>query len=138
MEAALTVRGDENGGRIADVRSLFQRYGDQHVQEMSFEAEMIVPSEGEDDLGKKAEATRLLFKQVELGQIPAPRSYEECEEKVAALLDKDLSVIEEAVKLASAGSFNDIGTLEPPTLATSSGGIQSHRNAFEQAIMQGS
>ena len=87
---------------------------------------------------KKAEATRLLFKQVELGQIPAPRSYEECEEKVAALLDKDLSVIEEAVKLASAGSFNDIGTLEPPTLATSSGGIQSHRNAFEQAIMQGS
>jgi len=57
MEAALTVRGDENGGRIADVRSLFQRYGDQHVQEMSFEAEMIVPSEGEDDLGKKAEAT---------------------------------------------------------------------------------
>ena len=47
MEAALTVRGDENGGRIADIRSLFQRYGDQHVSEMSFEAEMIVPSEDE-------------------------------------------------------------------------------------------
>ena len=31
MEAALTVRGDENGGRMADVRSLFQRYGDQYA-----------------------------------------------------------------------------------------------------------
>jgi len=57
MEAALSVRGDENGGRMADVRSLFQRYGDQHTPEMSFEVEMIVPSEAEDDLGKKAEAT---------------------------------------------------------------------------------
>lgn len=57
MEAALTVRGDENGGRKADVRSLFQRYGDDYASHMSFEAEMIVPSEGEDDLGEKAKAT---------------------------------------------------------------------------------
>jgi len=57
MEAALTVRGEEKGGRMADVRSIFQRYGDQHAREMSFEAEMIVPSEGEDDLGQKAKAT---------------------------------------------------------------------------------
>jgi predicted ATPase len=57
IEAALTVRGDENGGRMADVRSLFQRYGDEYAPEMTFEAEMIVPSEGTDDLGKKAEAT---------------------------------------------------------------------------------
>jgi len=57
MEAALAVRGDENGGRMADVRSLFQRYGDQHAPEMSFEAEMVVPSEGKDDLGESAHAT---------------------------------------------------------------------------------
>jgi len=57
MEAALTVRGDENGGRMADVRSLFQRYGDQYASEMHFEAEMIVPSKGEDDLGENAKAT---------------------------------------------------------------------------------
>lgn len=57
MEAALSVRGDENGLRISDVRSLFQRYGDRYAPEMTFEAEMIVPSEGEDDLGKKAKAT---------------------------------------------------------------------------------
>ena len=31
VEAALTVRGDENSGRTADVRSLFQRYGDEHT-----------------------------------------------------------------------------------------------------------
>lgn len=57
MEAALTVRGDENGGRTADVRSLFRRYGDEYTSEMSFEAEMIVPSEGKDDLGESANAT---------------------------------------------------------------------------------
>lgn len=57
MEAALTVRGDDNGGRMADVRSIFQRYGDQYASEMSFEAEMIVPSEGKDDLGENAKAT---------------------------------------------------------------------------------
>lgn len=56
MEAALTVRGDENGGRTADVRSLFRRYGDEYTSEMSFEAEMIVPSEGKDDLGESANA----------------------------------------------------------------------------------
>jgi len=57
MEAALSVRGDENGLRISDVRSLFQRYGDQYAPEMTFEAEMIVPSEGKDDLGENAKAT---------------------------------------------------------------------------------
>jgi len=57
MQAPSTVRGDKKERRVPDVRSLFQRYGDQHAREMSFEAEMIVPSEGEDDLGKKAEAT---------------------------------------------------------------------------------
>ncbi|MBN2312590.1 MAG: AAA family ATPase [Sedimentisphaerales bacterium] len=57
MEAALSVRGDENGLRTSDVRSLFQRYGDQYAPEMNFEAEMIVPSEGKDDLGENAKAT---------------------------------------------------------------------------------
>jgi len=55
MEAALSVR-DETG-KIADVRSLFYRHGEEHQPKMSFEAEMIVPSEGSDDLGQKAKAT---------------------------------------------------------------------------------
>ncbi|VEN73450.1 ATPase [Candidatus Desulfarcum epimagneticum] len=54
LEAALSVRDD--GGRTTDVRSLFHRVGDAYDKEMSFEAEMIVPREGTDDLGQKARA----------------------------------------------------------------------------------
>lgn len=57
MEAALSVRGDDETGRVADVRSLFCRHGDDYVSKMSFEAEMIVPAERADDLGQKAKAT---------------------------------------------------------------------------------
>ena len=55
IEAALSVR--DEGGRTADVRSLFHRVGDEYASEMSFEAEMIVPEEGVDDLGQKAFAS---------------------------------------------------------------------------------
>jgi len=55
MEAALSVR-DETG-KTTDVRSLFYRHADEYEPKMSFEAEMIVPHEGSDDLGQKAEAT---------------------------------------------------------------------------------
>ncbi len=55
MEAALSVR-DETG-KTTNIRSLFYRHGDEYEPEMSFEAEMIVPIEGADDLGQKAEAT---------------------------------------------------------------------------------
>jgi predicted ATPase len=55
MEAASTVR-DETG-RTADIRSLFYRHGDDYLPQMSFEAEMIVPAEGADDLGQIAKAT---------------------------------------------------------------------------------
>src|SRR5215212_9526542 len=48
IDAALSVR--DEGGRTADVRSLFFRTGTAYVEEMSFEAEMIVPSAGLDDL----------------------------------------------------------------------------------------
>lgn len=55
IEAALSVR--DEGGRTGDVRSLFHRVGDEYASKMSFEAEMIVGSEGVDDLGQKAEAS---------------------------------------------------------------------------------
>jgi predicted ATPase len=55
IDAALAVR--DEGGRTADVRSLFHRVGDRYADRMSFEAEMIVPYEGLDDLGQKAEAS---------------------------------------------------------------------------------
>lgn len=53
LEAAREVRG----GRTADVRDLFHRVGNDYDATMSFDAEMIVPLKGEDDLGQPAEAT---------------------------------------------------------------------------------
>ncbi len=55
LEAALSVR-DETG-RSGDIRSLFHRVGDEYADSMSFEAEMIIPLEGTDDLGQPATAT---------------------------------------------------------------------------------
>jgi predicted ATPase len=54
IDAALSVR--DEGGRTADIRSLFHRVGDTYATEMSFEAEMIVPQTGLDDLGQEAKA----------------------------------------------------------------------------------
>ena len=53
IDAARKVRG----GRFAGVASLFHRVGDACREEMSFEAEMIVPPRGRDDLRQEAEAT---------------------------------------------------------------------------------
>lgn len=55
LEAALSVR--DEGGRTGDIRSLFHRVGDRYDDEMSFEAEMIVPETGVDDLGQEARAS---------------------------------------------------------------------------------
>lgn len=54
-EAALSIR--DEGGKTADIRSLFHRVGDKYAEQMSFEAEMIVPAEGIDDLGQTAKAS---------------------------------------------------------------------------------
>ena len=54
MEAALSVRSE--GGRAADLRNIFHRVGDQTTEEMTLEAEMLIPSSGVDDLGQEAKA----------------------------------------------------------------------------------
>ena len=55
IDAALSVR--DAAGRTGDVRSLFHCIGDKYADKMSFEAEMIIPGDGADDLGQKAKAT---------------------------------------------------------------------------------
>ena len=60
LEAAMSVR--DEGGRGADVRSLFHHVENQYTEQMSFEVEMIVPSEGIDDLGQKAEASKTFLR----------------------------------------------------------------------------
>jgi predicted ATPase len=54
MEAALSVRSE--GGKASDLRSIFHRVGDQLAQEMTLEAEMLIPESGVDDLGQEARA----------------------------------------------------------------------------------
>ena len=66
LEAALSVRDDS--GHNTDVRGLFHRVGSSSAEKMSFEAEMIVPSQAIDDLGQEAEAsTTFLRYTIELG-----------------------------------------------------------------------
>jgi predicted ATPase len=55
IEAARSIR--DEGGKSSDVRSLFHRVGDEYDTEMSFEAEMIISSQGIDDLGQEAKAS---------------------------------------------------------------------------------
>lgn len=55
LDAALSVR--DEGGKTTDIRSLFHRVGNDFANEMSFEAEMVVPQMGWDELGQEAKAT---------------------------------------------------------------------------------
>jgi predicted ATPase len=55
LEAALRVR--DESGHNTDVRGLFHRVGDRLAEEISFEAEMIVPPVAIDDLGQAGKAS---------------------------------------------------------------------------------
>jgi predicted ATPase len=54
LEAALRVR--DESGHNSDVRGLFHRIGNRTADEISFEAEMIVPPHAVDDLGQNGKA----------------------------------------------------------------------------------
>ena len=60
IDAARSVRDEE--GRTSDVHDLFHRSGDADTTEMSFEAEMIIPESGVDDLGQQVKATTTLLR----------------------------------------------------------------------------
>jgi predicted ATPase len=55
LEAAMAVR--DKAGKSSDVRSLFHATNKGHVNRIGFQAEMIIPAHGVDDLGQKAEAS---------------------------------------------------------------------------------
>jgi len=55
LDAAFSIRS--LAGPAGDVRRLFHHVGDRYDDEMTFEAEMIVPREAVDDLGQVAKAT---------------------------------------------------------------------------------
>lgn len=60
LEAALRVR--DEAGHNTDVRGLFHRVGNKPGNEISFEAEMIVPPEAIDDLGQTGKASITFLK----------------------------------------------------------------------------
>lgn len=55
LDAAASVRSQAGPG--GDIRRLFHHVGDDYADKMTFEAEMIVPSEAVDDLGQVAKAS---------------------------------------------------------------------------------
>jgi len=66
IAAALSVRDER--GTSGDIRRLFHRVGDRYDEVLSFEAEMIVPYTGQDELGQTANATTTFLRYaLELG-----------------------------------------------------------------------
>src|SRR5664279_3498235 len=55
LDAALSVR--DQGAKTGDIRGLFHHVGDRFDDEMSFEADMIIPAHGTDDHGQEAKAS---------------------------------------------------------------------------------
>ncbi len=55
VDAAASVRAEEE--KATSVQNLFHRIGSEYAESMSFTAEMIVPDNGEDDLGQMAKAS---------------------------------------------------------------------------------
>jgi predicted ATPase len=66
VDAAIRVR--DEGSRTGDVSSIFHRVGNEQDKKMIFEAEMIIPQSGIDDLGQVAKATSSFLRyRLELG-----------------------------------------------------------------------
>ena len=61
-EAAMGVRGGNQ--RRGDLANIFHRYGSEQTTSMSFEAEMVIPKSGRDDLGQEAKATTTFVRYV--------------------------------------------------------------------------
>lgn len=50
---------------------------------------------------KRAQATKLLYKQAEMGLLVLPSTYDEFEQKLASLIRQDLAVLEKAMELTA-------------------------------------
>lgn len=62
---------------------------------------------------KRAHATKLIYKQAELGYGELPQSYKELQEKVANLLNQDLSVVEKALEMTGGNlSIDELGNTD--------------------------
>lgn len=68
IDAAMSVR--DESGKASDLRGIFRKFNDgkspiaNYADEISFEAEMIIPKEGVDDLGQQATATSTFLRYI--------------------------------------------------------------------------
>jgi predicted ATPase len=62
LEAAMSVRDDQ--AHTGNIRNLFHRAGDEYDETMRFDVDMLIPLQGEDELGQSAEATATFLKYV--------------------------------------------------------------------------
>jgi predicted ATPase len=60
LDAALAVRSE--GGQASEVSPIFHHIGTSYGEKLSFEAEMLVPQKGTDDLGQEARASITFLK----------------------------------------------------------------------------
>lgn len=62
---------------------------------------------------KRAHALRLIYKQAELGYGDVPRTHSELQEKVAALLNQNLEIVEKALELTGGNlKLGELGSLD--------------------------
>ena len=78
---------------------------------------------------KRAHALKLLYKQAELGHSHVPQTFSELEEKLASLINQDLSVLEKALELA--GGTLGLGELAPKSDA----GALNAEEKFQAAVV---
>ena len=78
---------------------------------------------------KRAQATKLLYKQAELGFIELPRSFDEFQVKLASLMKEDLAVVEKAMEYT--GGVMKLGELD----STDTSRSQNATEAFQAAII---
>lgn len=55
LEAAMSIRSENK--KHSNIKDIFYRSGSDYIDTMSFEVDMIIPQQAEDDLGQMAEAT---------------------------------------------------------------------------------
>lgn len=97
VEAAMSVRNER--GRSVDVRQLFHRVGGWQAQEMTFEAEIIIPKQGIDDLGQEARASSTFLRyKLKVG-------YRQDEERVRAF--GPLEILEEELNYFAKGKASE-------------------------------
>ena len=133
LDAAKSVR--DESARTGDIRALFHRVGEEIADAMRFEAEMIVPLHGIDDLGQPAKATATFLRYVvELGYRPSSNGLggESLE-----LLDELLTYIprdkwKKSIKFPNETVWRDSAiqffNRKSPYISTKEGLVRLHRN----------